>query len=319
MGGDPAVQVVLTREVGALRSAPVPERDEQLRVACFLALDAMRDRCGEDLPLAELQCGFTFEGRRVPFKHPQKGIYRVARVGGSAALSIATSSSRPYAADEETDDGFWYALERGDGPHSENPALLEAADLGVPLVYFLGTRPSWWRAIYPCFLTEYDPARRRVFVVAGERAARSLALPDTPAANERRWTFRDARVRLHQGRFRADVLTAYGDQCSICRLKEPRLLDGAHIIADAAEHGIASVTNGLSLCSIHHRAYDQNLVGVSPEYRVHVAPRLLGETDGPMLTLLQEANEKMIVLPHSRAKWPEPDRLTERFRRFKAA
>lgn len=309
----------MTVERNDLRSATVVERDEQLRVACFLALDAMRERCGDDLPLAELVVGFTFEGERVPFKNRQKGIYHAGRQRGSAALSISTSTNHPYAADEETDDGFWYALERGDGPHSENRALLEAADIGVPLVYFLGTRPSWWRAIYPCFVTEYDAVQRRVFVVAGERAMRSDKTPIVPETNERRWTFREARVRLHQGRFRADVLTAYRDQCSICRLKEPRLLDGAHIIADAAEHGIASVTNGLSLCSIHHRAYDQNLVGVSPEYRVHVAPRLLGETDGPMLTLLQEANEKLIVLPHSRAKWPEPDRLAERFRRFKAA
>jgi putative restriction endonuclease len=41
------------------------------------------------------------------------------------------------------------------------------------------------------------------------------------------------------------------------------------------------------LCAIHHRAFDQNLVGVSPDYMVHVSRRLLEDEDGPMLELLK--------------------------------
>jgi predicted restriction endonuclease len=46
---------------------------------------------------------------------------------------------------------------------------------------------------------------------------------------ERRYVVRETKVRLHQARFRGAVLPAYRDQCTICRLKEVRLLDAAHI------------------------------------------------------------------------------------------
>ena len=56
---------------------------------------------------------------------------------------------------------------------------------------------------------------------------------------------------------------------------------------DVAADATASVTNGLSLCTIHHRAYDQDLVGIDADYKVHVARRLLEDDDGPMLELLK--------------------------------
>jgi putative restriction endonuclease len=79
------------------------------------------------------------------------------------------------------------------------------------------------------------------------------------------------------------------------------------------------VTNGLSLCSIHHRAFDQQLVGVSPDYEVAVARRLLDEEDGPMLDLLKEAHGRRIILPRNETSWPDRDRLAERFEMFRAA
>ncbi len=68
------------------------------------------------------------------------------------------------------------------------------------------------------------------------------------------------RVRVHQARFRGRVLPAYTSQCTICRLKEIRLLDAAHIVSDSEVLGEPTITNGLSLCAIHHRAFDQDLV-----------------------------------------------------------
>jgi putative restriction endonuclease len=43
------------------------------------------------------------------------------------------------------------------------------------------------------------------------------------------------------------------------------LLDATHIVGDVELGGAATVRNGLSLCAIHHRAFDQDLVGVSPD------------------------------------------------------
>jgi putative restriction endonuclease len=132
----------------------------------------------------------------------------------------------------------------------------------------------------------------------------------------RRYATREVKVRLHQGRFRAIVLPAYRDRCAICRLKEVSLLDAAHITGDAFAVGAASVTNGVSLCSIHHRAFDQHLVGVSPDYVVRVSSRLLEDEDGPMLDLLKRFDRSPLTLPSRSSNRPDRERLAERFDLF---
>lgn len=112
-------------------------------------------------------------------------------------------------------------------------------------------------------------------------------------------------------------MPAYRDRCAICSLREIRLLDAAHIVPDLESGGTAAVSNGVSLCSIHHRAFDQDLVGISPDYRVHVSQRLREEEDGPMLDLLKGFHGAPIVVPQGRARRPDPDRLSKRFDRFR--
>lgn len=115
------------------------------------------------------------------------------------------------------------------------------------------------------------------------------------------------------------MLPAYRDRCAICRLREVRLLDAAHIVGDAEEVGEPVVSNGLSLCSIHHRAFDQDLVAVAPNLSVHVSRRLLDEEDGPMLDVLKAFHGSTIDAPTKRVWRPDPDRLAARFERFLAA
>ena len=77
------------------------------------------------------------------------------------------------------------------------------------------------------------------------------------------------------------------------------------------------MSNGMSLCSIHHRAFDQHLLGVSPEYRVHVSRRLLEDEDGPMLDLLKGFHRREIHVPTRRTWRPDRERLAERFEPFR--
>jgi putative restriction endonuclease len=135
-------------------------------------------------------------------------------------------------------------------------------------------------------------------------------------APRRRYAVREMRVRVHQARFRGRVIPAYSSQCAICRLKEMRLLDAAHIVSDSDVLGEPSVANGLSLCAIHHRAFDQNLVAVAPDYGVEVSKRLLDDEDGPMLELLKGFHGQRIHLPTRRAWRPDPDRLATRYSQF---
>jgi hypothetical protein len=89
-------------------------------------------------------------------------------------------------------------------------------------------------------------------------------------------------------------------------------------IEDIVERRYA-VREGLSLCTIHHRSFDQDLVGVSPDYTVHVARRLLDDEDGPMLDLLNRFHGSPLELPSRRAQQPNRDLLALRFERFAAA
>lgn len=295
--------------------------DEHLRSACFASLDVLCAQYGEDVPYVDgLDRGIPYAGRRVPFLSTQKGIFRAATQKGPAALSVQTSWKSPYG-DQELDDGFLYAYRDGELDQPDNRALRAAFTLRVPIVYFWSTRPGRYKPIYPCYVIADDPGARQVMLSPGRRAGPLDEPSSTPVDDplERRYKVRETRVRMHQARFRGLVLDAYSDRCAICRLKESRLLDAAHIVGDLEERGQPVVSNGLSLCSIHHRTFDQDLVGVSPDYTVHVSQRLLDDEDGPMLELLKTFHTKQIIVPGRAPLRPDRNRLAERFERFTAA
>lgn len=293
-------------------------RDDDMRAVCFLTLDALRAQHGDELPYAGLlDRGFTWRNGRVPFLNRQKGIYRAARQTGPAALSVMTSLNSPYD-DEETPDGFLYAYRAGPVEGADNRALLEAHRLQVPVVYYVGTKRGSFHPMYPTYVTENLPAERRVLLTPGRRTPMGSPRPLDDAV-ERRYAVVERRVRLHQWRFRGIVLPAYDHRCTICALREERLLDAAHIVGDVEERGEAVVPNGVSLCSIHHRAFDQDLVGISPDYEVHVSSRLMDEDDGPMLEVLKGFHRRRIHLPSRPSQHPDRERLAARFERFGSA
>ena len=70
------------------------------------------------------------------------------------------------------------------------------------------------------------------------------------------------------------------------------LLDAAHIVEDRHELlGQPLVRNGIPLSKIHHAAFDAHLIGIDPDYRLHVSERLLAQKDGPMLEAIKGCTE----------------------------
>src|SRR5205807_1201097 len=134
---------------------------------------------------------------------------------------------------------------------------------------------------YPVWIVAEDPARLE-FTVAVHEAQRAMAGVDL-AWSDRAYVLRLTKQRLHQPVFRTRVLKAYEDTCAICSLRHAELLDAAHILPDSHPNGLPVVPNGLSLCKIHHAAYDKNIVGIRPDLVVEVDRRILREVDGPML------------------------------------
>ena len=294
-------------------------RDDDVRSSCFAALDVLQAQHGPELPYAALAAGFAFRRRRVPFLNRAYGIYRAADVQrGPAALSINSAFAQKRYQDEGTADGVLYRYQDGPIDNHFNTWLRHAHLLAVPLVYFIGTRPNWYRPEYPAFVEDDFPEVRSVLISFGEMRGpideREPVHIGDPI--ERRYVVRLVKQRIHQAQFRGAVLPAYRDRCAICTLKEVRLLDAAHIVADAEERGEPLISNGLSLCSIHHRAFDEDLVGISADREVHVSQRMLDDEDGPMLELLKGFHGRPIVLPASRGHQPDPERLAARFDRF---
>lgn len=263
--------------------------------------------------------GFSFEGEPLPLMDRQRGIRKPARC--IAALSIRTTftppGERPPYDDAVGSDGLPRYKYRGLDPrHPENVALRAALECKLPLIWFVGAAPGRYVPVYPVWIVGDDPGALEFTLALDD--AQLLVQPGVAAdADHRAYVERVTRQRVHQPLFRAKVLEAYDHQCAICRLRYDSLLDAAHILPDGHPRGVPEVPNGLSPCKIHHAAYDQNLLGISPDLVVAVREDVQLDMDGPMLRHgLQEMNGMRIAVPGVRAARPDPDRLAERYDAF---
>ncbi len=272
---------------------------------------------------AELNHGIDLGGRRITLKGAT-GIWFPA--GFSMPISISTSHKGPYALDDIGDDGMLTYAYRGTDPeHRDNRGLREALRTRTPLIYFKEIQGHRYQAIWPVIILQDHP--EALYVRAAIDPAYAELRPGVEMGDIqpspldlRRYAWSQTRHRLHQSAFREIVVDAYDQRCAICRLNHPELLDGAHIISDTDDRGEPVVQNGLSLCKIHHAAYDKNILGVSSDYVVHIRADILAEDDGPMLRHgLQELDLSRITLPTRRADYPDRDRLAQRFGAFMAA
>lgn len=71
--------------------------------------------------------------------------------------------------------------------------------------------------------------------------------------------------------FRDKVVSAYEQQCAVTRLQF-KLIDAAHIYPVGAEGSSDSVRNGLCLSPTYHRAFDQALIYLTPDYKMKLNP-----------------------------------------------
>ena len=303
------------------------DTDHSTRLAAFDWLSKQVEIHGDVLPWSLLLHGFTFRGSRVPLLS-QQGIFKPRVM--ELPLSMRTSLSGPYD-DSFGSDGLLEYRYRGTDPrHRDNVGLRQAMERQVPLAYFHGVFKGKYLAVWPVYIVADDPGAL-AFSVAVDDAELSLSLVDQHSARDgirdyddsssrRQYVTSLVRRRLHQRTFRERVLKAYREQCALCRLKHAELLDAAHIIPDSEERGEPRVPNGLSLCKLHHAAFDSYFLAVRPDYKIEVRADILLEHDGPMLRHgLQEVHGTRIVLPRSTEMRPDPELLDERYERFRSA
>ena len=270
------------------------------------------------MPWAELRKGFDFRGSHLPFVS-QQGIVKPR--GMDMALSITTSPDNPYA-DEVDGDGFIVYHYQGTDPlRYDNVAVRQAGVEGVPLIYFHGVARGQYQPFWPAFVQHDDVASRTFRVAVDEpQVLRPDLTPEVVDELHRKYTTQLARKRVHQALFRERVLTAYASKCAICQLRHRALLDATHILADTHPRGVPTVPNGLSLCKIHHSAFDANIVGIRPDYVLEVREDVLEAVDGPMLKHgLQAVHGGQLHVPRRVEQRPDRELLDERYEAFRAA
>ena len=241
----------------------------------------------------------------------------------AATLTIVSDPDSEYDDGDHGGSLYRYSYEKrpaGQNPQGgSNSKLREAMNLQLPIVMLRKVAGGHFVPIMPVYVVKEEPEHRR-FLLALDESLRFL--PDSPEQSEAQRAYADriTRQRLHQPEFRARVLRAYDERCAVCVLKKVPLLDAAHITADSADEGTPVVTNGLTLCKIHHSAYDENILGISPDYVVHINEEVLAEVDGPMLNYgLQKMDQRELWIPRRGQEQPDRERLSARFDAFKNA
>lgn len=294
--------------------------DDQKRFKAFAWLEKQSLIHGDALPRSILVKGFEFQSEYITLVGP-KGIWKPKSM--SLPLSITTTTGGPYD-DSFTQDGFLKYRYRGTDPwHSDNVGLRELMIRKIPLIYFHSVVEGQYVPAWPVFIQEVDISNLTFTIaldaqeVVEGRGSVHTAREESLEYGRRSYLTATYLKRLHQSSFRIRVLRAYRNQCSLCRIKHSELLDAAHILQDKHELGDPIVPNGLSLCKIHHAAFDANIIGITPDYIVKVRNDILFEIDGPMLRHgLQLFDNSKIALPIHRNDWPDRERLDLRYASF---
>ena len=70
-------------------------------------------------------------------------------------------------------------------------------------------------------------------------------------------------------RFRSIVYEAYNYKCAMCSIGL-ELIEAAHIVPHSHEKGTDEIGNGISLCALHHTAYDRSLIYFDDEFNIKI-------------------------------------------------
>lgn len=304
--------------------------DASVRLAAFERLADLTRVHGPSLPWSALAEGFTVGGETVRFVSAAEGIFKPARMSG--VLSIKTVVPKPkgriWYADQARrdeavaapDDTLPYSFKGRDPDDVRNRWLWDAMQRRLPLIYFYGVAPAVYQPLFPVYVVDWNPATLSCSVAAtAYRTTSDLWSP--PPVKERRYAMRQVKQRLHQSLFRERVIGAYGGRCAFTALPALKLVDAAHIMPDRDEDlGQPDVRNGICMSKIHHAAFDADLIGIDPDYRIHVAPSLPAMHDGPMLEQgLKALDGRKIRVPERPDLRPDRDRLAVRFEAFRRA
>lgn len=157
------------------------------------------------------------------------------------------------------------------------PALEAAAQKGIGVFakstgeLSIAVRPDLLGLYVEQMITIHDSGDDPAQLAALQQMASDpLAIEPDDLPKSRRKVMATTLRLLRDRRFGEQVLEAYNHRCAFCGI-QLRLLDAAHILPVNHPESNDKVTNGISLCALHHRAYDNSLVTFNSKYVIKIS------------------------------------------------
>ena len=331
--------------------------DQRVRVAAFAAMDKLCLRESGRVSWEAIDAGFEIDDQKILFANRARGIFKPRQLEAALSIktTIPRQGRQPWYRDQLFGDEsqqeyaglLRYELARGGLSDPTNLALLAAWERRVPLIYLAGIAPSVYQPVFPVWIEDFRPEDGYVLVATADfeyrgqssvvasrvelspqiEATYSFREDDDPGQHlrvgalspeiEATYSLAFSRTRNHQAWFSMRTKAAYGWRCAFSGLPVRELLVGAHIMPDA-QGGPAAVRNGICMSTLHHNAFDADLLGIDPDFRIHVSSKLRDQDDGDLLVSLKGLDGSKLRLPAESADRPARDLLEQRFARFQS-
>lgn len=292
--------------------------DDAIRLAALNRVRELREMWGDSIPESELAKGVAYGGNVILLKGPQ-GIFKPRQLtdGPLTIMSTLGSKYEDELLDEANTLRYDYAPPNRE---HENVGLKNLMAAGTPVILLKQVkgkpRPEYM-VVAPLYVEGFDDHLRQFTL-----STRADLTPRTDnqgglVLREIRKAYGETTVqtRLHQAYFRRDVLSVYRNRCCVCEIRVRPLLQGAHIVPDSEAASAPVVQNGLSLCSLHHAAYDRSILRIKADYTIAIEQDWIEAGDSFGRVSLSEFSGQRIAVPADAAHKPNPQFLDWRFRR----
>jgi putative restriction endonuclease len=131
---------------------------------------------------------------------------------------------------------------------------------------------------------------------------------------ERKEVLRTVKQKVRDADFRDRIMTAYKSTCAMCDV-QLRLIDAAHIVPVDSPTSTDDTNNGIALCALHHRAFDNGLISFDLSYKIQVSQTSLQKLTSMNLNGGYEAfktNLRAVIdVPADTRDHPHPQHITQ--------
>ena len=283
--------------------------DDSIRLAALSRVAELRALWGDAIPESEIAQGFRLGTELILLKGPQ-GIFKPRQLTDGPLTIMSTLVSRYEDELLEEANVLRYDYAPPSREH-ENRGLKALMAEGKPVILLKQVkakpRPEYL-IVAPLFVEGFDDGARQFTLSTRADVTRRTDTQEAVVLREiqRAYGQTTVQTRLHQAYFRRDVLTVHRNRCCVCELRVRPLLQGAHIVPDSDALGVPSVQNGLSLCALHHAAYDRRIIRIKADYTIKVEQEWVRTDDAFAERSLAAFDGHRIVLPNAPEHHPSP-------------